>query len=163
MGSKCNHISILKGSYQDLNRIIMGWNLNYGGIICKRSFPQININILSYHIRTCKNSRQEVAVLHHRFSKNLLVPYPDSSKKSLSRMLYFRSRTNHKYWAVPKLVLHYAVFLAICLAMLKTRIPLHVEADILHSAVLGCKLQWLKKNRCSHCLSWTELSFVQSL
>ena len=72
MGSERDHINILKGSHRDLDRIKIGRNVSF-------------LRLAKY------------AVSYQMFSKNLLVPYLECSKKCFSRMLYFRSHTNHKY------------------------------------------------------------------
>ena len=46
MGSKCNHISVLKGSYQELNKIKLGQNLSCSGID-KKWLSHITKNLLA--------------------------------------------------------------------------------------------------------------------
>ena len=102
MGSKCNHISILDRSYQDLNRITIGQNLSFSGIVCERSFFQIDMNTVSYtwlsmfqipHQSLQKKTDKKWLSRMTGSQKIFWSRIQTVHKKSLSRMLYF---TSHK-------------------------------------------------------------------
>ena len=88
--------TICMGSLKDHNRIIRGSKRSYIGILngSQQDLDGTEVQMKSELQWDWQKSGYPISKL---LKKKILILYPDNSRKSLSRMLYFWSCTNHKY------------------------------------------------------------------